>query len=84
MHYMPNPNADDTETNTNDMPLMWALTPYRLKDEKIEWLEESKTPREVQWYDENAQIEHERCVQLVLSLSMLPNTRSKMHPDSST
>ena len=64
MHPVPSTEADDLE-GTNDMPLMWATTPYRLKDGKIQWLEEAKTPREVQWYDKKAQIECERCVQLV-------------------
>ena len=64
MHNIPNSESEDLET-TNDMPLMWATTPYRLKDGKIQWLEEAKTPREVQRYDEKAQIEYERCVQLV-------------------
>ena len=82
MHQMTNTNAEDAETN--DMPLMWATTPYRMKDGKIQWLEESKTPREVHWYDEKAQTEHERCVQLVRSLSRLTNSRSKAHLDSST
>jgi hypothetical protein len=50
---------------TNDLPLMWATTPYRLKDGKVRWLEEAKSPREASWYDEKAHIEHERCVQLV-------------------
>src|SRR5947207_5220225 len=56
MHPVPSTEADDLE-GTNDMPLMWATTPYRLKDGKIQWLEEAKTPREVQWYDKKAQIE---------------------------
>ena len=64
MHHMPNSESEDLET-TNDMPLMWATTPYRLKDGKIQWLEEAKSPKELQWYDEKAQIEYERCVQLV-------------------
>lgn len=63
MHHMSNPDAEVGVTN--DIPLMWATTPFRLKDGKIQWLEECKTPREVQWYDEKAQIEYERCVQLV-------------------
>jgi len=57
----PEPSAEDT----NDLPLLWTNMPYRLKDGKIQWLEEAKSPREVGWYDVKAQIEHERCVQLV-------------------
>lgn len=60
------PNSDGTTTEeTNDMPLIWASTPYKLNEGNIQWLENSKSPREVQWYDEKAQIEYERCVQLV-------------------
>ena len=63
MDHVSNPEAETDETN--DTPLVWATAPYQLKDGKIQWLEESKTPKEVQWYDEKAQIEYERCVQLV-------------------
>lgn len=48
------------------MPLMWATTPYKLRQGKIQWLEQAKSPREVEWYDTKAQIEYERCVELVL------------------
>lgn len=69
MHQMPNPETEAEEAEaTNDTPLMWSTIPYPLKEGKIQWLEEAKTPREVQSYDEKAQIEYERCVQLVLSL----------------
>src|SRR5271156_4440984 len=60
IHNMPNPES--AVEDTNDLPLMWANTPYRLKEGKIQWFEEAKSPREVGWYDEKAQIEHERCV----------------------
>ena len=63
LHNMPGPESPVEETN--DLPLMWATTPYRLKDGKIRWLEEAKSPREAGWYDEKAHLEHERCVQLV-------------------
>jgi hypothetical protein len=66
---MPNSESEDLEA-TSEMPLMWATTPYCLKDGKIQWLEEAKTPREVQWYDQKAQIEYERCVQLVTPLTI--------------
>jgi hypothetical protein len=55
-------NADDLST---DMPLIWATTPYKLKDGEIQWLKDAKSPREVTWYDDKAQTEYERCVQLV-------------------
>ena len=51
-----------------DMPLMWTTSPYRLRDGKIQWLENAQTPREAQWYDDNARIEYERCVELVCSI----------------
>ena len=69
MYHLPNPQTEDVEA-TDDMPLMWATTPYRLQDGNIQWLEDAKTPREVQWYDEKAQSEYERCVQLVSHLTI--------------
>jgi hypothetical protein len=69
MHHMRHSESEDLEA-TNDMPLMWATTPYRLKDGKIQWLEEAKTPMEVQWYDEKAQAEYKRCVQFVYPLTI--------------
>jgi hypothetical protein len=62
-HQMPDPDApvEDTE----EMPLIWAITPYRLNDGKIQWLEEAKSEREAQWYDEKAQIESERSIRMV-------------------
>jgi hypothetical protein len=59
------PNSETESDETKDMPLIWASTPYKLKEGGIQWLEDSRSPREVQWYDEKAQIEFERCVQLV-------------------
>jgi hypothetical protein len=59
------PNSETDSDETKDMPLIWASTPYKLKEGGIQWLEDSRSPREVQWYDEKAQIEYERCVQLV-------------------
>jgi hypothetical protein len=64
MHQMPTAE-DSEEEESNEIPLMWTTTPYRLRDGQIQWLEDAKSPREVQWYDEKAQIEYERCVHLV-------------------
>jgi hypothetical protein len=60
------PNRDpETIESSNDIPLIWANTPYRLKDGMVQWLEDAKSPGEVRWYDEKARVEYERCVQLV-------------------
>ena len=64
------PDRESPIEETNELPILWANTPYRLKDGKIQWLEEAKSPREAGWYDEKAQIEHERCVQLVVPLKL--------------
>jgi hypothetical protein len=61
----PGPHPESAVEEISDLPLIWANTPYRLKDGKVQWLEEAKSPLEAVWYDEKAQIEHERCVQLV-------------------
>ena len=65
---LPNTNNNIEDIST-DMPLIWETTPYKLQDGQIQWLKDAKTPQDVTWYDEKAQIEHERCVQLVPPLS---------------
>jgi hypothetical protein len=62
-HIMTDPESP--EPDTNDMPVMWSATPYKLHHGKIQWLEDAKSQRQVEWYDAKAQIEHERCIQLV-------------------
>jgi hypothetical protein len=71
------PKLDDTEDISTDMPLIWATTPYKLRDGEIQWLKDAKSPRETTWYDDKARIEHERCVQLVL----LPQHFFEIPPD---
>lgn len=63
------PNSQEVDGDTNEMPLMWATTPYKLKNGHVQWLEESTSPNHTQWYDTKAKIEYERCVQLVLTRS---------------
>jgi hypothetical protein len=65
MDHISNPEQGGTETD--GVPLIWATTPYRLEDGKIQWLEEAKTPKEMQLYDKRALREYERCVELVCS-----------------
>lgn len=60
------PDQDpESSRGANDIPLIWANTPYRLEDGMIQWLESAKSPSEVRWHDEKARIEYERCVQMV-------------------
>jgi sugar lactone lactonase YvrE len=77
------PISDAKAEETNDMPLIWASTPYKLNEGNIQWLEDSKSPREVEWYDEKAQIEYERCVQLVYLSWTAFMSRSKVQKGSS-
>ena len=79
--YSPNSGAALQE-ETGNMPIIWASTPYILKDSKIQWLEEAKTPAEAQWYDEQARSEYERCVHLVYLLFanlMVGETWKRIH-----
>ena len=55
----------DKDKTKDEIPLIWATAPYKLKEGKIQWLEESKSPEQTQWYDSKAKMEYERCVQLV-------------------
>ena len=57
--------ATESPEETPDMPTLWMSAPYKLKDGKIQWLEEAKSPGEASWYDKKAQTEYERCVHLV-------------------
>ena len=80
------PDTTKPDENPDDMPVIWASAPYKLKDGKIQWLDEAKSSSEVQWYDGKAIIEHERCVQLVNPhhLTIILTFRSNMLMDLST
>jgi hypothetical protein len=45
--------------------MSWACTPYNIRDGNIQWLQDPKSPGQTRLHDAKAQMEHDRCVDLV-------------------